>query len=89
MLALSKSACCLAFALAIILVGILCAIYFQTQPRLAARQAPLADLPNIEDLRTQDIGKTRLLPASLAGSGGTIYSERETLEAQVRILLEK
>ena len=28
-------------------------------------------------------------PAPLAGSGGTIYGERETLEMQVRALLEK
>ena len=29
------------------------------------------------------------VPAPLLGSGGTIYGERETLEKQVRTLLEK
>lgn len=29
------------------------------------------------------------IPSPLAGSGGTIYSERDTLEVQVRMLLGK
>ena len=52
------------FILAIILVGILFVIDLKTRPRLAPRQAPLADISNIETLRTQfnkDIGKTRLI----------------------------
>lgn len=58
---LSKSAILI---LAILLAGILLAIYFETRPRLAPGQAPLADISSIETLRTQfnqDAGKTRLI----------------------------
>ena len=52
------------FALAVILAGMLLVIHFETQPRLAPGQAPLADISNIETLRTQfnqDVGQTRLI----------------------------
>jgi hypothetical protein len=52
------------FVLVVLLVGIVLAIYLETRPRLAPGQAPLADISNIETLRTQfnqDVGKTRLV----------------------------
>jgi hypothetical protein len=52
------------FALAVLLAGILLVIYIETRPRLASGQMPLADISNIESLRTQfnqDAGKTRLI----------------------------
>jgi hypothetical protein len=51
-------------ALTIILTSILLAVYLETRPRLAPGQAPLADLENIEGLRTQfnrDTGQVRLI----------------------------
>ncbi len=50
--------------LTVFLAAILLAIYFETRPRIAPGQAPLADISNIETLRTQfnrDAGKTRLI----------------------------
>ena len=50
--------------LTVFLAAILLAIYFETRPRIAPGQAPLADISNIETLRTQfnrDTGKTRLI----------------------------
>ena len=50
--------------LAVLLASLVLAIYFETRPRLAPGQAPLADISNIETLRTQfnqDVGKTRLI----------------------------
>jgi hypothetical protein len=50
------------FALAALLSGILLVLYFETRPQLAPGQAPLADIANIESLRTQfnqDVGKIR------------------------------
>jgi len=47
-----------------LLAGIFLAIYLENRPRLVPGQAPLADLSNIETLRTQfnqDLGKTRLI----------------------------
>ena len=52
------------FILVVLLVGIVLAIYVETRPRLAPGQAPLANISNIETLRTQfnqDVGKTRLI----------------------------
>jgi len=52
------------FSLAVLLAGILLVIYFETRPRLAPGQTPLANISNIETLRTQfnrDAGKTRLI----------------------------
>ena len=52
------------FVLAVLLAGLLLAIYFETRPRLAPGQEPLSDIRDIETLRTQfnqDIGKTRLI----------------------------
>ena len=52
------------FILVVLLVGIVLAIYLETRPRLAPGQAPLANISNIETLRTQfnqDVGKTRLI----------------------------
>ncbi len=52
------------FILVVLLVGIVLAIYVETRPRLAPGQASLADISNIETLRTQfnqDVGKTRLI----------------------------
>jgi hypothetical protein len=52
------------FTLTVLLAAIFLAIYFETRPRLAPGQAPLADISNIETLRTQfnqDAGKTRLV----------------------------
>ena len=52
------------FILVLLLVAIVLAIYVETRPRLAPGQAPLADISNIETLRTQfnqDVGKTRLI----------------------------
>ena len=51
-------------ALAVILASIFLFVYLETRPRLAPGQAPLADISNIETLRTQfnqDVGKTRLI----------------------------
>jgi hypothetical protein len=50
--------------LAVLLASLVLAIYFETRPRRAPGQAPLADISNIETLRTQfnqDVGKTRLI----------------------------
>ena len=50
--------------IALLLAGLLLVIYLETRPRLAPGQAPLADISNIETLRTQfnqDIGQTRLI----------------------------
>jgi hypothetical protein len=52
------------FVLAVLLAGLLLAIYIETRPRLAPGQEPLTDIRDIETLRTQfnqDVGKTRLL----------------------------
>ena len=52
------------FILAAVVAGLFLAIYFETRPRPVPGQAPLADLPNIETLRTQfnqDAGKARLI----------------------------
>ncbi len=52
------------FALLAILVIALLLVYFDTRPRLAPGQAPLADIRNIETLRDQfnrDAGQTRLI----------------------------
>jgi len=51
-------------ALGIVFTIVLVAIYLETRPRLAPGQAPLADLENIETLRTQfnrDAGQVRLI----------------------------
>ncbi len=48
----------------ILLAGLLLALYVETRPRLAPGQEPIADISNIETLRTQfnlDVGKTRLI----------------------------
>jgi len=50
--------------LVVLLTGVLLTIYLETRPRLAPGQAPLANITNIEALRTQfnqDVGKTRLI----------------------------
>lgn len=52
------------FVLAVLLAVLLFVIDFETRPRLVPGQAPLADISNIETLRTQfnqDVGKTRLI----------------------------
>ena len=52
------------FVLAVLLTVLLFVIDFETRPRLVPGQAPLADISNIETLRTQfnqDVGKTRLI----------------------------
>ena len=52
------------FALTIVLTIVLLAVYLETRPRLAPGQAPLADIENIETLRTQfnqDTGQVRLI----------------------------
>jgi hypothetical protein len=52
------------FVLAVLLAFLLFVIDFETRPRLVPGQAPLADISNIETLRTQfnqDVGKTRLI----------------------------
>ena len=52
------------FALAVLLAGLLLAVYIETRPRLAPGQAPLSDIRDIETLRTQfnrDVGQTRLI----------------------------
>lgn len=52
------------FAAAVLLTSIFLAVYLETRPRLAPKQAPLADIRNIETLRTQfnrDVGQTRLI----------------------------
>ena len=51
-------------ATAVLLAGVFMAVYLETRPRLAPGQAPLADIQNIETLRTQfnrDAGQTRLI----------------------------
>lgn len=51
-------------ALVVLVSAVLLAVYFETRPRLAPGQAPLADIQNIETLRTQfnrDVGQTRLI----------------------------
>ena len=51
-------------AFAAVFASIFLAIYLEPRPRLAPGQAPLADISNIETLRTQfnqDVGKTRLI----------------------------
>jgi hypothetical protein len=51
-------------ALIILVAAISLGIYLETRPRLAAGQAPLADIQNIETLRAQfnrDVGQTRLI----------------------------
>ncbi len=51
-------------ALAVLLASVFLAVYLDTRPRLAPGQAPLADLENIETLRTQfnrDTGQVRLI----------------------------
>lgn len=50
--------------IAILLAGLLLAVYIETRPRLAPGQEPLTDIGDIETLRTQfnqDVGKTRLI----------------------------
>ena len=50
--------------LAVLLAIVLFAIYLDTRPRLAPGQAPLADIHNIDTLRTQfnqDAGQVRLI----------------------------
>ena len=51
--------------LLLVLLGtLLLGIYVQSHPRLAPGQKPLADIQNIETLRSQfnkDVGKTRLI----------------------------
>lgn len=52
------------FALIILIVALLLGTYLETRPRFAPGQAPLADISDIETLRTQfnrDVGKTRLI----------------------------
>jgi len=52
------------FAAAVFLASIGLVVYLETRPRLAPGQAPLADIGNIETLRTQfnrDAGQTRLI----------------------------
>jgi len=52
------------FAFIILLAIVFLAAYLETRPRLAPGQAPLADISNIETLRTQfnrDVGQTRLI----------------------------
>jgi len=51
-------------ALAVLLIGVMLVIYFETRPRLVPGQEPLADIQNIETLRAQfnrDVGQTRLI----------------------------
>ncbi len=48
----------------VVLFAIALVAYLVTRPRLAPGQTPLADISNIETLRTQfkrDIGQTRLI----------------------------
>ena len=50
--------------LIILVIALSLVVYFETRPRLAPGQAPLADVQNIETLRTafnRDVGKTRLI----------------------------
>jgi hypothetical protein len=50
--------------LIVLLTSALFAIYFVSQPKLVPGQAPLADIQNIETLRTQfnlDVGQPRLI----------------------------
>ena len=51
-------------SLAVILAIVLFAVYLDTRPRLAPGQAPLADIQDIDTLRTQfnhDAGQVRLI----------------------------
>ena len=51
-------------AIAVLLVALLLVIDLATRPRKVPGQAPLADISNIQTLRTQfnqDAGKTRLI----------------------------
>ena len=52
------------FALAVLLSSILLVVYYETRPRIAPGQAPLADISSIDTLHAQfnkDAGKTRLI----------------------------
>jgi len=52
------------FVLVVLLVGMLLVIDLEARPRLAPGRAPLANISNIEALRTQfnrDVGQTRLI----------------------------
>jgi len=51
-------------SLAVIIAIVLFAVYLDTRPRLAPGQAPLADIQDIDTLRTQfnhDAGQVRLI----------------------------
>ena len=51
-------------AIIVLVIALSLVVYFKTSPRLAPGQAPLADLQNIQTLRTafnRDAGKTRLI----------------------------
>ena len=50
--------------LTVLLLSALLAVYLVSQPQLVPGQAPLADIQNIETLRTQfnlDVGQPRLI----------------------------
>ncbi len=50
--------------LVVFLISIVLAVYLETRPRLAPGQVPLADIQNLETLRTQfnqDVGQARLI----------------------------
>ncbi len=50
--------------LIVVLTGAVLALYLESRPRLAPGQTPVADIRNIETLRTQfnrDMGQTRLI----------------------------
>ena len=52
------------FVVILLLVTVTLGIYLETRPRIAPGQEPLANIQNIETLRTQfdhDVGKTRLI----------------------------
>lgn len=52
------------FAAAVLLAGILLAVYLKAAPRLAPGQAPMTDIESIETLREQfnrDSGQVRLV----------------------------
>ena len=51
-------------ALTVLLASVILVAYFGTRPKLAPGQSPLADIANIETLRTQfnqDAGNVRLI----------------------------
>ena len=51
-------------ALIILVIALSLGIYLESRPRIAPGQKPLADIQNIDALRTQfnqDTGKTRLI----------------------------